>query len=123
MKTTDETLSIVRAYHDGWTSKNFEHATRLLAPNLVVEVPINAYPTTESFAKAVVAFGSMINRVNLLAEFTAGNEALLLYDMDVDGLGVMRVAEHFTVADGRIKRIRQVHDTAALRAAGYGLQK
>ena len=43
--------------------------------------------------------------------------------MDVEGLGMMRIAEHFTVADGRIKRIRQVHDTAALRAAGFGGKK
>jgi hypothetical protein len=31
----------------------------------------------------------------------------------------MRIAEHFTVNDGRIVRLRQVHDTAHLRAAGF----
>ena len=41
----------------------------------------------------------------------------LLYDMAVRGLGPLRVAEHFTVADGTITRIRQAHDTAAIRAA------
>ncbi|MBA3807430.1 MAG: hypothetical protein H0X28_03405 [Solirubrobacterales bacterium] len=45
---------------------------------------------------------------------------MLLYDMDVDGLGEMRVAEHFTVAGDQITRIRQIHDTALLRAAGFG---
>ena len=44
---------------------------------------------------------------------------MLLYDMDVAGLGTLRVAEHFTVRDGKIARIRQVHDTAALRTAGF----
>ena len=44
---------------------------------------------------------------------------MLLYDMAVDRLGTLRVAEHFTVAGGRIIRIRQVHDTAAGRAAGF----
>jgi hypothetical protein len=44
---------------------------------------------------------------------------MLLYDMDVAGLGMLRVAEHFTVRDGKIVRIRQVHDTAALREAGF----
>jgi hypothetical protein len=29
------------------------------------------------------------------------------------------VAEHLTVDDGKITRIRQIHDTAALRAAGF----
>ncbi len=39
--------------------------------------------------------------------------------MELAGFGTLRVAEHFTVVDGVITRIRQVHDTAALRAAGF----
>ncbi len=45
---------------------------------------------------------------------------MLLYDLEVEGLGKMRIAEHFTIAGGRITRIRQIHDTAALRTAGFG---
>jgi hypothetical protein len=37
-------------------------------------------------------------------------------------IGVLRVVEHFTVSDGYITRIRQIHDTAALRATGFGDQ-
>ena len=119
MQLMDNTLSVVRAYHNGWTSKNFEEAVRLLAPGLKVEVPINEYPTAESFAKALVGFGGMAKNVVLLGEFAKGDEGMLLYDMDVGRLGKMRIAEHFTVAEGRITRIRQIHDTAALRAAGF----
>jgi uncharacterized protein YciI len=117
--TPDGTLSVVRAYHDAWTSKRFDQAVALLAIELQVEVPINAYPTTESFAEALEAFGSIVEHVDLLSEMSAGDEAMLLYDMDVQGLGKMRIAEHFTVEDGKIARIRQIHDTAALRAAGF----
>jgi limonene-1,2-epoxide hydrolase len=117
---TDDTLAVVRAYHRSWTGKKFEDAIRLLAQNLAVEVPINDYPTTESFARALAAFGGMVKRVALLAEFAKDHEAMLLYDLDVDRLGALRVAEHFTVDDGRITRIRQIHDTAAVRAAGLG---
>lgn len=119
METTNATLSVVRAYHNGWTSKNFEEAILLLAPSLQVEVPINDYPTKESFAKAVIGFGGLVRRVVLLAEFAKENEAMLLYDMDVDQLGKLRIAEHFVVTDGKITRLRQIHDTAALRAAGF----
>jgi ketosteroid isomerase-like protein len=117
--TSDDTLSIVRAYHDAWTRKDFDQATSLLARRLEVEVPINDYPTTDSFAAALKTFGSIATRVDLLCEMSAANEAMLLYDMEVEGLGSMRVAEHFTLNDGRIARIRQIHDTAALRAAGF----
>jgi uncharacterized protein YciI len=115
----DEALSVARAYHDAWTSKRFEEAVALLASELEVEVPINEYPTTGSFAEALKAFGSMVEHAELLSEMSAGDEAMLLYDMDVQGLGKMRIAEHFTVGDGKIARIRQIHDTAALRAAGF----
>ncbi|HEX2047964.1 MAG TPA: nuclear transport factor 2 family protein [Acidimicrobiales bacterium] len=106
-------------YHEAWTAKNFGDAASLLAADLHVEVPVNHYPTTESFAAALESFGSMTTGLALLAEMSAGDEAMLLYDMEVDGLGRLRVAEHFTVARGKIVRIRQVHDTAALRAAGF----
>jgi hypothetical protein len=49
---------------------------------------------------------------------SAGDEAMLLYDLEVEPLGTLRVAEHFTVGGGKITRIRQIHDTAAVRAAG-----
>lgn len=58
-------------------------------------------------------------KTELLAAMSAGEEGMLLYEMDVQGLGTLRVAEHFTVDDGKITRIRQIHDTAALSAAGF----
>ncbi len=113
------TMALVRAYFRAWTNRDFDAAIGRLADDLEVEVPINAYPTKASFAEALTAFGGMINGVVLLAELANRDEAMLLYDMDVAQLGPLRVAEHFTVADGAITRIRQIHDTAALRAVGF----
>ena len=113
--TAIETREVVDAYHQAWTTKRFDEAVALLAPTLTVEVPINTYPTTESFAAALVHFGDAVVAVEILSEFADGDEAILLYDMDVNGIGAIRVAEHFTVAGAQIVRIRQVHDTAAFR--------
>ena len=117
--TTYDAAEIVRAYYDAWTAKDFDQAASLLAAGLTVEVPVNDYPTTESFAAALKSFGSMATKTDLLASMSAGSEGMLLYDMDVQGLGTLRVAEHITVEDGKITRLRQIHDTAALRAAGF----
>ena len=116
--TSDLALPVVRRYHLGWTSRNYEQAIGLLAPTLKVEVPINDYPTAESFAHALRGFGNLVTNVVLLSEMSAGDEAMLLYDMHVQQLGTLRVVEHFTVSDGKIARLRQVHDTAPIRAAG-----
>jgi hypothetical protein len=115
-----EALSVARRYHQGWSSRNYEQSIDLLAPTLKVEVPINDYPTAESFAQAIRGFGEMVTGIELLSEMGHDNEAMLLYDMQADGLGQLRVAEHFTVADGKIVRLRQIHDTAPVRAAGLG---
>ena len=56
----------------------------------------------------------------MLAEFASGDDALLLYDLQTEPFGTLRVAEQLTVADGRIRRIRHVHDTAALAGGATG---
>lgn len=116
----DTALSVARRYHEGWSSGNYDEAIALLSPALTVEVPINQYPDAVSFAEALRGFGELVDRVEVLSEMTDGQEAMLLYDMDVRQLGELRVAEHFTVTEGKITRLRQVHDTAPVRAAGLG---
>ena len=115
----DATTSVIRAYHDSWTAGDFGTAVSLLADGLIVEVPVNEYPDAGSFGAALKGFGSLAARVELHAAMSDGEDGMLLYDMDVAGLGTLRVAEHFTVRDGKIVRIRQIHDTAALRQAGF----
>lgn len=110
-------LAVARRYHDAWSHRRFDDIRPLLADDLVIETPINAYPSADSFAAAVAAFASLCNEVALLAEFGGADEAMLLYDMNVRGLGTLRVAEHFRVVDNRIALIRQIHDTASIRAA------
>src|SRR4029077_6329933 len=112
------TAEVVGAYHDAWTRKDYAQARALLAGTLAVEVPVNDYPTAESFAAALESFGSMVSNVELLAAMSDGNQAMLLYDLEAGPVGRLRVAEHFTVEGGKITRIRQIHDTAAVRAAG-----
>jgi hypothetical protein len=75
------------------------------------------YAGRDDFADAVARFGGLADQVDLLAEFGSTTQALLLYDMHTQPFGTLRVAEHFTIGDGLIRRIRHVHDTAALRPA------
>ena len=112
-------LEVARRYHDAWSSKNFDEAARYLSPELETDVPLNTYDGRDDFVGALTGFGGLVTHVDLLAEFENGDEALLLYDLPVEHVGVMRVAEDFTVADAVITRIRHVHDTADLRAAGF----
>lgn len=112
-------LALVRAYHRAWTGKDFEEAGRYLSDDLRTDVPINTYRSKAEWIEAVRRTGQAVSRVEVLAEFSNDGEALLLYDIEIKPIGDIRIAEHFTVADGRITEIRHVHDTASLRAAGF----
>jgi len=116
MVTTASAERVVQAYHRAWTSGDFEQATQCLAADLEVEVPIHEYPTRESFANALRRFGSMVERVDLVASCAESSNVVLIYDMTVRGMGTLRVAEQFTVNAGRIVVLRQIHDTAPIRA-------
>jgi len=118
MSTREDTLAVVRGYHAGWSSGRFADAFAALSEELKIEVPINEYPTKASFTEAVSRFAGAVSTVKLLTELANDRDAMLLYDMEVRGIGSLRVAEHFTVDKGKITRIRQIHDTAALRGAG-----
>jgi len=109
-------LAVVRAYHRAWTSQDFDEAGRCLSDDLSTDVPINTYGSKAEWIEAVRGTRQAITSIEVLAEFSNDGEALLLYDMEIKPLGDIRIAEHFTVADGRITGIRHVHDTAALRA-------
>ncbi len=118
--SSQHALAVARRYHEGWSSGNYDQSIDLLAPTLTVEVPVNDYPTAESFAQALRNFGQTVTHVELLSEMANHDEAMILYDMQAGPLGQLRVAEHFTLADGKIVKLRQIHDTAPVRAAGLG---
>jgi hypothetical protein len=114
-----EALDVARSYHEAWTSAHFEDASAFLADELQIEVPLNGYETKADFLEAVRAFTRLIDSIEVLAMLGDCDQAVLLYDLMVEPIGPLRVAEHFTVENGVITRIRQVHDTAALREAGF----
>jgi ketosteroid isomerase-like protein len=113
-------LDVAHAYQDAWRRADFAAAAALLAPELVVEMPVNEYPTREAFVEALAGFAVHVNAVDMLSEMGSGDETMQLYDMRVDGLGTLRVVEHLTIRDGLIVRVRHIHDTASIARWAQG---
>jgi hypothetical protein len=112
----ESTWALARPWRWLRRTTRLEEAAGYLADELRIEVPINAYPTKASFVEALRFTRSMTTAVNVLSELGGDGEALILYDTSLP-FGVMRVAEHFGVSGDKIDRIRQIHDTHALRTA------
>ncbi len=113
-----QSLNIVRDYYNSWTNKNFKRAGENLTEDLKVIVPINNYPTKQSFLDAVKFTREMITNIELLSEFSNENEAMLMYDMTLNAFGKLRIAEHFVIKDNKIIQVCQIHDSALFRNAG-----
>ena len=109
-------LDLALRYFRAWSHGRLEEAAGCLADDLVVEVPINDYPSRASFVRAVGMTVGSCSGITPLSQLGGDGEAVLVYDMSMP-FGVMRVAEHFSVTGGRIARIRQIHDTHAFRQA------
>jgi hypothetical protein len=111
-----DTKQVVRGYFEAWTSKDMGKARGYLADDLDFQGPIDRFTNADDFLRALGGFAQMLSKAQLLAEFYAGEEAMLLYDcVTPTPAGTLRTAEHFTVTGGKIRRIRLVFDATALR--------
>lgn len=118
--THEETLDVVRSYHRAWTTtKDFNAAAELLAEALETDLPVNAYADKREFVEAIRGFGNLVSSVRILSACAEPGKAVMVYDLVMDPIGTLRIAEEFAVAEGKITFIRQVHDTATMRAAGF----
>lgn len=115
-------VALARAYHNHWRAGRFDLAADLLAETVEIETPINAYASKADFTAALTGFGKLVADVTNFIELAGVNDVVQMYDMDIAGLGMIRIAEHFVFANEKIARLRQIHDTALLRAAGFERQ-
>jgi hypothetical protein len=116
----NQPLKIALDYFKAWGSKEFDKAADCLSENISFEMPINSYTDKQAFVEAVKFTRAVSSEIKILAAFGNENEALLLYDMLLNPIGNMRIAEHFKIKNGKITMIRHIHDTAKLRNVGFG---
>lgn len=110
------TRQLVETYHDAWTRGDFITARRCLADDLDFKGSIDTFRGADDFVAALTRFQGMLRGVKLLKGFFDGDDAALLYDCDTASpAGVIRTAEFFTAAGGRISEIRLVFDASELR--------
>lgn len=111
-------IELVRAFFDAWTSKDFSAAWPLIDDSIVVESPLARYEDSATFKSALTGLASQVSAVKLLAAMSSQDEAMMLYDLQIEGLGELRVFELSTVAEDKIKHVQQVYDSVEVRKAG-----
>jgi hypothetical protein len=111
-----DTMQVVTNYHDAWTRGDMGEARLYLADDLDFQGSIDTFRRADDFIVALKMFQKMLRGINLVQSFFSESGAALLYDCEtMSPAGVIRTAEFFTVADGKIKSIRLVFDATKLR--------
>lgn len=109
-------LELATAFLDAFTGGDAETLATLLADDFCFDGPIAHYRGAEEFLTGSRRFVEGLQPGwRSVAAFGDAHEALLLYDLTLRTGAAMRIADHFTVADGRITAEAILWDTAAMR--------
>jgi len=109
-------LDIATAFLDAWTGRDFAAAGRYLADDFVFDGPIAHYRSARDFLAGSEAFAARLSGSrSTLAAFGDEREALLLYDLHLISGAAMRIADHYTVRDGKIRAEQILWDTNGQR--------
>ncbi len=111
-----DTQQMIMRYHNAWTGGDMKAARVFLADDLDFQGSIDTFRRADGFIVALTGFQKMLRGVSVIQSFFSQGGAALLYDCDtMSPAGVVRTAEFFTVADGKIKSIRLIFDATELR--------
>jgi hypothetical protein len=110
------------AFFDAWTSKDFDEARLLVHDDLSFTGPIDAFEDADSYLQSITRLSQIVTGVDRRRVFADGDDVCVIYDLHTQPVPNSRVAEWYTVRDGRIASIQVVFDArpfAAMFAAEH----
>jgi hypothetical protein len=117
IKTQTQTRQIVRDYFDAWTHGDVSASGRYFADDLTVSGTLKHINGAADYLIALSDFRKLVTTGNdLISELYGDAEATLIYDSHTVA-GVIRIAEHIRLTDGKISSIILILDPTALRAS------
>jgi SnoaL-like domain len=114
--TERNALDNVTAYLDALMGKDLGTAASYLAEDFVFEGPIRRYKSAHEFLVGFEAFAQHIRPGwRKIAAFGDDRGALLMYDLALVSGGALRVADYYTVKDGKLQTETLAFDTHGFR--------
>jgi len=112
-----QALDVALAYHEAWTSKDFERAMTYVAEDMVCDAPAGRIEGAEAYRAFMGPFVQILKRADLIAAFGDDRTAIVVYDTETVPVHSAPGAECVTVEDGRIVYSRFIFDRAPFDAA------
>jgi hypothetical protein len=110
-------LQTALAYHQAWTSGDFELAMTHVAADIICHAPSGRFDGAEAFREFMGPFAQILTSSRLVAAFGDDETALVMYDTDTVPVKDAPGAECLTVTDGKIRHIRIIFDRLPFAAA------
>lgn len=108
-------VDVASAYIEAWARGDANAVAALLDEDVAFDGPMTTTSGRDDVLAAIMGFAEAVTGVTVLAALGDDGQAMLLYDMATGPFGMMRAAEHLTVAEGRIRASRLVFDTHPVR--------
>lgn len=118
--TTNQTspaLATALAYHEAWTSKDFDRAMTYIADDIVCDAPAGRIEGAEAYRAFMGPFVQILLGSKLIAAFGDEQTAVVVYDTETIPVKDAPGAECVTVTGGKITHSRFIFDRAPFEAA------
>jgi len=110
-------LQIALAYHEAWTSKDFEQAMSYISEDIVCDAPAGRIEGADAYRALMAPFVQILIGAHMIAAFGDDETALVMYDTETVPVRSAPGAECVTVKGGKITHSRFVFDRAPFEAA------
>jgi len=110
-------LETALAYHQAWTTGDFERAMTYVAEDVVCQAPSGRIEGADAFRAFMGPFARILTKSELLSAFGDDSTAMLMYDTETIPVSGAPAAERLKVVDGRIVHMWIIFDRTPFDAA------
>ena len=101
---------VAEDFFAAWTSKDFGRARELLHDDVSFEGPIDHFDTADAYLQSLRGLSQIVTGVDTRKVFVDGDDVCVIYDMQTTPVPDARIAEWYTVRDGKIAAMSVVFD-------------
>jgi hypothetical protein len=110
-------VEVAIAYTRAWTSHDMTTAASYVADDVVFEGPLSKASGHAAFMDGLTRFAQAVTGSEILGAVGDNERAMVMYELTTGPFGLIRAAEDFVMADGKISRNTLIFDTYELRSA------
>jgi ketosteroid isomerase-like protein len=101
---------VAEDFFTAWTGKDFDRARALLHDDLSFAGPIDTFHDADAYIRAIQGLSQIVTGVDKRKVFVDGDDVCVIYDMHTGPVPDARIAEWYTVRDGKIAAASVVFD-------------